>query len=222
MPTRFVYLAFFGLFTACQSFQILQKPIVFDEVRKSYSLQYLRDQYGLVQQEPLIEPQLIVVHWTSLADLESAFKVYDQPLRPRFRNDDEALPDQLSSSAHYLIDRDGTVYNLMSDSLMALHVVGLNYCSIGIKNVGNMEQPLTPAQLTANTELVKHLCQKYPSIEYLIANAEYPTFQGHPLWKNFQDLPVEQRNDPGEDFMNKLRDNLSKLPLKGAPTVSEE
>jgi len=217
MPTRFMFLAFFGLLTACQSFQILKKPIVFDDIREEYTLQYLRNQYGLIQQDPLIQPQMIVVHWTTLNDLESAFQVLKNPLRPRFRNDDDALPNQLNGSAHYLIDRDGTVYNLMSDSLMALHVVGLNYCSIGIKNVGNQNQPLTSAQLSANTQLIELLCKKYPEIEYLIANSEYPQFQNHPLWKNFQKLPIEERQDPGEEFMKDLRDNLSKLPLKGPP-----
>ena len=210
-------MAFLGLLSACQSTEILQKPIAFDETRRSLTLKYLEEQYGLIQDEPLIEPKMIVVHWTSLGDLESAFKVYQDEVQPRFRNDDPHLPDELNVSAHYLVDQDGSIYQLLPDSIMALHVTGLNYCAIGIKNVGNdQDRPLTDAQLQANVFLVETLSQKY-TIEYLIGNSEYPRFQDHALWKNFSGQPVEQKYDPGEAFMTKLRVEVQKLGLSGPP-----
>ena len=217
MKRILLFMAFLGLLYACQSKEILQKPIVFDETRRSLTLKYLEEHYGLLQDEPLIEPKMIVIHWTSLGDLESAFKVFQEPVQPRFRNDDPYLPDELNVSAHYLVDQDGTIYQMLPDSIMALHVTGLNYCAIGIKNIGNdQDRPLTEGQLQANVFLVETLTEKYP-IEYLIGNSEYPRFQNHPLWKNFSNQPVEKKNDPGEDFMNKLRVELEKLNLSGPP-----
>ncbi len=35
-----------------------------------------------------------------------------------------------------MVDRDGTRYRLMPETYMARHVIGLNYYSIGIENVG--------------------------------------------------------------------------------------
>ena len=217
MKHTFLLLVFFGLINACQSIEILQKHLTFDETRRNLTLQYLANEYGLEQQEPLIDPQMIVIHWTSLGDLESAFKVFQDPIKPRFRNDDPHLPDELNVSTHYLVDQDGTIYQLMPDSIMALHVIGLNYCAIGIKNVGNnQDKPLTEAQVEANAFLVETLHQKYP-IKYLIANSEYPLFQDHLLWKNYTDRPVEQREDPGVGFMIRLRQSVEKLKLKGPP-----
>lgn len=207
-----------GLLSACQpSLEILQKPISFNDTRHQLTLDYLEKEYGLIQDEPLIDPQMIIIHWTSLGDLESAFKVFQNPVKPRFRNDDPLLPEELNVSAHYLVDQDGTIYQMLPDSMMALHVTGLNYCAIGIKNVGNnLDKPLTGAQLQANIQLVELLCKKY-SVRYLIGNYEYPRFQGHPLWKNFTGQPVEQKEDPGADFMERMREALEKLKLSGAP-----
>lgn len=217
MKHLFLVSAFFGLISACQSLEILQKPLVFDETRRSLTLEYLDREYGLKQEEPLINPQMIVIHWTSLGDLESAFQVYKDPLKPRFRNDDPLLPQELNVSAHYLVDQNGSIYQLMPDSIMALHVIGLNYCAIGIKNVGNeFDTPLTEAQVEANALLVEYLCKKYP-IGYLIANSEYPLFKDHELWKNFTNQPIEQRKDPGAGFMIRLRHAVEKLQLAGPP-----
>ncbi len=212
----FLSLTFFGLFSACQSYEILQKPILYDQTRVDLSLEYLAQQHQLVREQPVINPVMIVIHWTTLGDLESAYRVFYEPVKPQFRNDDPFLPQELNVSSHYLVDRDGSIYQLMPDSLLANHVVGLNYCSIGIKNVGNHDQPLTEMQLEANSFLVKSLAKKY-HIEYLIGNYEYPLFSSHSLWKNYNGQPVEHKQDPGEEFMNKLRDELRKLDLKGAP-----
>ena len=65
MKRILLFMAFLGLLYACQSKEILQKPIVFDETRRSLTLKYLEEHYGLLQDEPLIEPKMIVIHWTS-------------------------------------------------------------------------------------------------------------------------------------------------------------
>ena len=64
----------------------------------------------------------------------------------------------------------------MPSNWMARHVIGLNYSSIGIENVGgkgNKKDDLTPEQLKSNIALVAYLKGKYPTIEYLIGHHEY-------------------------------------------------
>src|SRR5580693_7225904 len=44
---------------------------------------------------------------------------------------------ELNVSAHFLVDRDGTIYRLMPETWMARHCIGLNRVAIGIENVGD-------------------------------------------------------------------------------------
>jgi N-acetylmuramoyl-L-alanine amidase len=122
---------------------------------------------------------------------------------------------QLNVSIHFLVDRDGTIYRLIPENLMARHVIGLNWCALGIENVGDGNKfPLTKAQLKANVWLVKYLKKKYTSIEYLIGHHEYTFFQNTPLWKETDPNYRTDKTDPGDEFMNRLRENVKQLKLK--------
>jgi hypothetical protein len=48
---------------------------------------------------------------------------------------------------------------LVDPELFARHTIGLNYCAIGIENIGSKSQPLTDEQVEANAELVKYLAK---------------------------------------------------------------
>jgi beta-N-acetylhexosaminidase len=123
----------------------------------------------------------------------------------------------LNVSAHFLVARDGTIYQLMPDNWMARHVIGLNYSTIGIENVGgkhNKEEDLTPAQVQANIDLVNYLKQKYPSIEYLIGHHEYRAMETTPLWLEKDAGYRTQKADPGESFMQEVRKGVKNLGLK--------
>ncbi|MDZ7681457.1 MAG: peptidoglycan recognition family protein [Fodinibius sp.] len=122
----------------------------------------------------------------------------------------------LNVSAHYMIKRDGTIYQLLPDTLFARHVIGLNHTAIGIENVGSKEQPLTDAQLRANSFLINRLKQRH-DISYLIGHYEYPLFEGHPLWKERDESYRTDKIDPGKAFMDRLRENVRGLQLKGPP-----
>ena len=162
----------FILFGSCGSVNIKDKPIDFDEQRKTLTLEYLKTRYDLEQSEPSIDPKMIVVHWTAIPSLEESFRAFKDPLLPNTRSD-ITTAGALNVSAHFLVDRDGTVYRLMPETTMARHVIGLNHCAIGIENVGGTENtPLTGKQLRANVELVRYLKKKYPGIDYLIGHFE--------------------------------------------------
>ncbi len=130
----------------------------------------------------------------------------------------EGYASDLNVSAHFLVDRNGEVFQLMKDNIMARHVIGLNYSSIGIENVGGIEgYPLTNEQLISNIKLVKYLKSKYPKIDYLIGHFEYTNFENHELWLEKDSLYRTIKIDPGIEFMNKLRKDLNNLNFKELP-----
>lgn len=200
---------------SCAQELIIDKPILFDQERIDLTLAYLSDRYGMEQEEPTIDPKMVVVHYTVIPTLEQTFNAFNKAKLPSSR---KAITDAsaLNVSSQFLVDQDGTIYRLMPETHMARHVIGLNHCAIGIENVGGTEDlPLTEAQLKANIWLVKYLSEKY-AIEYVIGHSEYTLFEGHELWKEVDDGYRTQKSDPGEQFMIDIRmatKGLGLLPL---------
>jgi N-acetyl-anhydromuramyl-L-alanine amidase AmpD len=116
-----------------------------------------------------------------------------------------------------MVERDGTIHQLMPLDFMARHVIGLNYSSIGIENVGGEEgaDNLSDAQLKANIYLVNYLKKRFDSIEYLVGHYEYRCFESHPLWLELDDTYRTKKNDPHPNFMEKLSAKIDFL--KRAP-----
>lgn len=198
--------------------KIIDRPIIYDSIRKALSIQYLKERHRLIQTEPTLTPKMIVSHWTAIPTLEGSFNAFN-PVTLKGRKElIQASP--LNVSIHFLVDRDGTIYRLMPENMMARHVIGLNWCALGIENVGDGNKfPLTEAQLKANIFIVKYLKKKYPTIEYLIGHLEYTSFQNTPLWKETDPNYRTGKDDPGIDFMKKLRKGVQKLNLKGGSGV---
>lgn len=195
---------------------IVQKPIQFDAKRKALTLDYLRQRYGIEQDEPTITPKMVVVHWTVIPTLEQTFAAFDPPELPAARDGIRA-GGQLNVSSQFLIDRDGTIYQLLPETTMARHTIGLNYAAIGIENVADGDSlPMTDAQLDANARLISYLANKYP-IEYVLGHSEYQRFKGTVWWKETDDSYLTEKNDPDAAFMLRLRSRLDALDLKPLP-----
>ena len=195
---------------------LVQRPIVWDQNRLELTEAYLEARYGLHSENARIEPRMIVLHWTAIPTLEGSFEAFYPANLPDSRGD-IATGGALNVSAHYLVDRDGTIYQLMPDTLMARHTIGLNHCAIGIENVGGTDNtPLTPAQLKADSWLVRQLAARFP-IRYLIGHYEYTQFEGTPLWLEKDSAYRTEKTDPGRDFMKKIRRSLRDLNLQSAP-----
>ena len=193
-------------------YSIIQKPIIFTDKRKELTKAYIKGHYGFDVKEITIEPKTVVLHWTAVMDLEKSFERLNAELLFSDRAD-IAKASALNVSAHFLVARDGTIYQLMPDNWMGRHVIGLNYSSIGVENVGgeaNEKEDLTPAQLRANIKLVKYLQAKYPTIKNIIGHYEYRDYENTPLWLE-QDASYRTiKSDPGEKFMNDVRSALDK------------
>ncbi|GAA4317625.1 peptidoglycan recognition family protein [Christiangramia aestuarii] len=202
---------------SCKTSRIVDKPIDFGEDRKDLSLKYMKDRYGLESSSPQIEPKMIVLHWTAIPTLEASFRAFENSRLPQSREEISGA-GQLNVSAHFLVDRDGTIYRLMPENLMARHVIGLNHAAIGIENVGGTrDTPLTDAQLEANIYLVNYLSDKY-DIDYVIGHYEYTNFEGHELWLEKDEAYRTKKTDPGEDFMAKLRNAVKDKNFKEVPS----
>jgi N-acetylmuramoyl-L-alanine amidase len=195
--------------------KIIRKPITYNEERINLSIDYLRERHGLVQKSPSISPKFIVLHYTAGGTLTSNFN-YFNPTRIENARALNKTQSPLNVSAHYLIDRGGEIYQLIEDTLFARHTIGLNYCAIGIENVGSKSQPLTDAQVEANAKLIGHLAAKYP-IEFVIGHSEYGKFRGSTWWKETNASYFTGKEDPGALFLQKVRAKITHLKLKSAP-----
>lgn len=197
--------------------ELVDKPIVFNEERIALTKEYLSQRYNLEQETADIVPKMIVLHWTAIPTLQKSFEAFENPTLPNWRPDIKSVSG-LNVSSQFLIDQDGTIYQLMPETTMARHVIGLNHCAIGVENVGGTkETPLTRKQLKANIFLVEHLATKY-NIEYVIGHHEYTQFEGHPLWLEIDDGYRTEKTDPGMDFMKKVRKATKRFNFKPVPS----
>jgi len=199
--------------------RIIDKPIDFGPDRIAMTKAYIRKHYGLKVKNIRITPQVIVLHWTAEMNFQKSFNRL-KPEKLLSDRKDIAKASALNVSAHFMVDRDGTIYRLMPENWMARHVIGLNYSSIGIENIGgkgNKKEDLTPAQLHANIALVRYLKEKYPTIRYLIGHYEYRQMERTPLWLEKDKGYRTVKNDPGRKFMSAVRKNVKDLHLKMPP-----
>lgn len=196
--------------------EIVGRPIIFNEERKELTREYLKQRYAIIQENIEIVPRMIVLHHTVIPTFEKTFEAFNPPTLPNWRPEIENVSG-LNVSSHFVVDQDGTIYQLMPENYMARHVIGLNHCSIGIENVGGTEEvPLTQAQVRSNIWLVKYLADKFP-IAYLIGHYEYTRFERHPLWLEIDDGYRTKKNDPSKAFMKKVRKGTRRLNFKPIP-----
>ena len=197
----------FFLINSCTSIWPLAKPLPFPTERMDLSVKYMRERHQLQVEQPFITPQMIVVHWTAIPTFEASYQAFEPTILPGSRAG-IAGASSLNVSAHYLIDQDGTIYQLMPETLFARHTIGLNHCAIGIENVGDGgDHPLTEKQFRSNVRLIKRLLRQF-DIGYVIGHHEYRQFEDHPLWKEADKDYRTKKSDPGELFMLRLRRKL--------------
>lgn len=195
--------------------RLINKPIAYTQKRKELSLLYLKERHGIVQKQPTIKPEVIVLHYTGGGSIESVFNYFNREEIEKDRRYNSRYSN-LNVSAHYLVDRDGTVYKLLEDTLFARHTIGLNYCAIGIENIDDANRQLTPKQVEANALLIRSISQRYP-IRYLIGHSEYGLFRKSKMWKETDAGYFTRKQDPGDDFMKQVREKIRDLNLSSTP-----
>lgn len=219
-----VYLLFTTLLISAlntSALTITQKPINFSPARIALTKQYMQTRYGLPP-SLVIKPRMIVVHFTEFPTLEKSFSYFNKTVIAKDRGA-VAKVSPLNVSAHFLIDRDGSVYQLMPTNWMARHVIGLDYIAIGIENVGGMPPlpALTKEQLSSNIALIKMLKRQYPEIKYLIGHYEYGIYRNSILWKERDPNYFTNKKDPGEKFMKSIRSRIKTLGFQPDTTLQQ-
>ncbi len=203
--------------------KIVVSPISFSKERVKLTEEYIKDHYGLDVNNIDIVPKIIVLHWTAIGTYSSTFNVFNKETLEGSRPD-LASAGQVNVSIQFVVDRDGTIHRMMPETWMARHCIGLNYESIGVENVGGVDDKddLTDAQIKSNIELVRYLVKKYPTIKYLIGHLEYMDFEGTPLWMEKDPKYRTMKYDPGERFMADVREGVADLHLKGITEILRE
>ena len=104
-------------------------PIPFGADRRRQMRAYSRRHYGL-DEHRLVEPKVIVEHFTASSTLAPAFDTFaaNQP--------DVELHERPGVCTHFIVDRDGTIHQLVRLKWMCRHAIGLNHVAFGIEHVG--------------------------------------------------------------------------------------
>ena len=108
---------------------IVQKPIPYGAQRRAEMAAYSKRHYGTAQWR-LTDPKVIVEHYTASETFSSAYNTF-APDHP-----DSELHELPGTCAHFVIDKDGTIYQLVPLWIRCRHTVGLNWTAIGIEHVG--------------------------------------------------------------------------------------
>lgn len=136
--------------------RIVQRPIPFGDTRRQEMAQYALRHYG-INDWRLTNPHVIVEHYTVTTTFSSAYSTFaaDVP--------DSELHQLPGTCAHFIIDSDGTIYQLVPLTTMCRHTVGLNYTAIGIEHVGMRASDIldNPKQLDASLGLTAWLMATY-------------------------------------------------------------
>ena len=93
---------------------------------------------------------------------------------------------------------------------MGRHIIGYNWCTIGIENVGGVggEEDLTAEQLAANAALIRYLREKYPTIRYVFGHYQQDAARASGLYIEHVAGYRSLKSDPGPAFMRGLREAL--------------
>ena len=186
--------------------RVVSRRIPFGERRKQEMAAYARRHYG-IDDHRLREPRVIVQHYTVTDSFQPVFDTFavDRP--------DPELGELPGVCAHYVIDRDGTVYQLVSTRIMCRHTVGLNYTAIGIEHVGRSDGQVLSnrRQMAASLRLTRALQGRFGiATENVIGHNENRSSPFHR--ERVARLRTQTHADFPRSAMEGYRRRLERLP----------
>ena len=136
--------------------QIVQDPIPFGAAREQQMRAYALEHYG-IDSYKLVHPHLIIWHYTESSTFQSVWNTFADDVP------DVTYHELPQVCAHFVVDTNGRIYQLVPLEIMCRHVVGLNYTAIGIENVGFSDQQVMgdAAQFDASLALTRWLRCRY-------------------------------------------------------------
>ena len=148
----------FAATTTVKAPPIVKKYIAFGASRKAQMADYSQHHYGQ-HTYLLTDPKAVVLHHTDGAEWQSAWNTFNA--NTAYNNEKPGV------SAHFIIDKDGTIYQCVPLGLRARHCIGMNWKSFGIEfcqeSAGHsghwMDQQILnrPRQIAAVLNLVRYL-----------------------------------------------------------------
>ncbi len=148
--------------------RIVWKPIPFPRHRLTETAAYARLHYG-IDSWRIVGPHVIVEHFTDSTTFAPVWNEFAADV-PDYEF--HVLP---GICAHFVIDRDGTIYQLVPLDVMCRHTVGLNWTAIGIEMVGTSDRSIlaNPRELRAALSLTLWLAERFHiQLRNVIGHAE--------------------------------------------------
>jgi N-acetylmuramoyl-L-alanine amidase len=108
---------------------IVWSPIPFGADRVRQMRAYAKRHYGL-DRARLLAPKVIVEHFTATSTYGPAWNTFAA------NAPDVEFGERPGVCAHFIVDRDGTIHQLVRLKWMCRHTVGLNHVAYGIEHVG--------------------------------------------------------------------------------------
>ncbi len=147
---------------------IVQRRIPFGARRRQEMAAYSARHYGR-RTYRLRHPHVIVEHYTANTSLSATINTFasDAP--------DPELHERPGTCAHFVIDTDGTIYQLVPLRWRCRHTVGLNWTAIGIEHVGTSDAAVMsrPRVLRASLRLTRWLrCMDGIRVRDVIGHSE--------------------------------------------------
>jgi beta-N-acetylhexosaminidase len=134
---------------------VIGKPIPYGPSRKAEMAAYAKKHYGIHSWR--LHPKVIVEHYTGSNSFSAAWNTFAA------NTPDPELGELPGTCAHFIVDRDGRIYQLVRLSVMCRHTVGLNYVAIGIEHVGTSDREILEdhKQMRSSLELSAWLVDRF-------------------------------------------------------------
>jgi N-acetylmuramoyl-L-alanine amidase/Zinc carboxypeptidase len=186
--------------------RVVRKPIPYGAERREQMAAYAVRHYG-IDDHRLREPKVIVQHYTVTDTFQPVFDYFsvNQP--------DPELGELPGVCSHYVIDRDGTIYELVPPRIMCRHTVGLNYTAIGIEHVGRSDAQVmgNRSQIAASLRLTRMLQGRHGvATRNVIGHNENRSSPFHR--ERVERLRTQTHGDFPKPVMDSYRRALRRLP----------
>jgi N-acetylmuramoyl-L-alanine amidase len=135
--------------------RVVWRRIPFGATRRTQTRAYAKRHYGTSTDR--LQPKVIVEHYTVSSTFSSAWNTFAS------NAPDVELHERPGVCSHFIVDKDGTIYQLVSLRYICRHTVGLNDRAIGIEHVGYSDAEILgrPKQLRASLRLTRWLQARY-------------------------------------------------------------
>jgi beta-N-acetylhexosaminidase len=185
---------------------IVGRPIPFGARRRRETAAYSQRHYG-EHTARLRHPRVIVEHYTANDSLQATLDTFaaDVP--------DAELHELPGTCAHFVIDTDGTIYQLVPLRWRCRHTVGLNWTAVGVEHVGRSDGAVLdrPKVLRASLRLARWLrCRFGIRVRDVIGHAESLSSPYHR--ERVARLRAQTHGDMSHAAMRRYRRQLATLP----------